>query len=180
MDIRMEKTEKAIKNAFLELRSKHPLEKITVKELCRLAQINKSTFYAHYEDIYDLSEKLQMETVQSVLDTIAADPDFTVRDSVALVRALSHAISACQSLIDILFSGKEQGRLVEKLHESIKELVYRECPQFRSDPYKQVLLTYTIYGGYYAFQNIQNFDKQQIISAIESISQTIQPLYGGD
>ena len=31
MDIRMEKTEKAIKNAFMELRSKKPLEKITVK-----------------------------------------------------------------------------------------------------------------------------------------------------
>ena len=37
MDIRIEKTEKAIKNAFLELRAKKPLEKITVKELCALA-----------------------------------------------------------------------------------------------------------------------------------------------
>ena len=36
MDIRIEKTEKAIKNAFLELRAKKPLEKITVKELCAL------------------------------------------------------------------------------------------------------------------------------------------------
>ena len=58
MDIRMEKTEKAIKNAFIELRSKKPLEKITVKELCSLACINKSTFYSHYEDIYALSEVL--------------------------------------------------------------------------------------------------------------------------
>lgn len=180
MDIRMEKTEKAIKNAFLELRSMRSLEKITVKELCQLAQINKSTFYAHYEDIYDLSEKLQMETVRSMLDTIAADPGFTVRDSAALVRALSNAISGCQSLIDILFSGKEQGCLVEQLHESIKELVYREYPLFRSDPHKQVLLSYTIYGGYYAFQNLQNFDKQQVISAIENISRVIQPLYASD
>ena len=33
MDIRIEKTEKAIRNAFIELRSGKPLEKITVKEL---------------------------------------------------------------------------------------------------------------------------------------------------
>ena len=52
MDIRTEKTENAIKSAFLELRAKRPLEKITVKELCALARINKSTFYTHYQDIY--------------------------------------------------------------------------------------------------------------------------------
>ena len=51
MDIRIEKTERAIRNAFLELRAAKPLEKITVKELCSLACINKSTFYSHYEDI---------------------------------------------------------------------------------------------------------------------------------
>ena len=33
MDLRIEKTEKAIKNAFMELRSKKPLEKISVREL---------------------------------------------------------------------------------------------------------------------------------------------------
>ena len=56
MDLRIQKTEKAIKNAFLELRAGKPLEKITVKELCGLALINKSTFYSHYDDIYALSE----------------------------------------------------------------------------------------------------------------------------
>ena len=44
MDLRIEKTEKAIKNAFIELRARKPLEKITVKELCAEACINKSTF----------------------------------------------------------------------------------------------------------------------------------------
>ena len=59
MDLRVEKTEKAIKNAFIELRSQKPLEKITVKELCAEARINKSTFYSHYQDIYALSEAME-------------------------------------------------------------------------------------------------------------------------
>ena len=50
MDLRIEKTERGIKNAFIELRSRKPLEKITVKELCELACINKSTFYSHYKE----------------------------------------------------------------------------------------------------------------------------------
>lgn len=63
MDIRIEKTKTAIHNTFLELRSKKPLEKITIKELCEKAQINKSTFYSHYKDIYDLSDQLETDVV---------------------------------------------------------------------------------------------------------------------
>ena len=43
MDLRTEKTERSILNAFIGLRAQKPLEKITVKELCEKAWINKST-----------------------------------------------------------------------------------------------------------------------------------------
>ena len=75
MDIRVEKTEKAIRNAFLELRASKPLEKITVKELCVLACINKSTFYSHYEDIYALSKQLESETITAVLKNISSQQE---------------------------------------------------------------------------------------------------------
>ena len=51
MDIRIEKTGRAIEKAFMELRARQPLEKIRIKDLCTLAKVNKSTFYAHYEEI---------------------------------------------------------------------------------------------------------------------------------
>lgn len=41
MDKRITKTKRSIINAFLELRSKKAIEKITVKELCEKAEINK-------------------------------------------------------------------------------------------------------------------------------------------
>ena len=55
MDLREKKTLRAIRTAFLQLRGQRPLEKITVKELCELAEISKATFYIHYRDLYDLS-----------------------------------------------------------------------------------------------------------------------------
>ena len=45
----------------MELRAQKPLEKIKVKELCDLACINKSTFYAHYQDIYALANAMEDE-----------------------------------------------------------------------------------------------------------------------
>ena len=67
MDLRVTKTQRAIRAAFLELREKKPLEKITVKELCQRAEIHKSTFYDHYADVYALSDALETQVVESVL-----------------------------------------------------------------------------------------------------------------
>ena len=63
MDLRIEKTENAIRNAFIQLRAKKALEKITIKELCEAALIHKSTFYSQYRDIYDLSDTMETEVV---------------------------------------------------------------------------------------------------------------------
>src|SRR5699024_6679780 len=111
MDLRVKKTETAIKNAFLELRAKKPLEKITVKELCSLACINKSTFYSHYEDIYALSEAMEHETVMSIINSISDLKDYSREKSDAFTRKLCLAFMSQISLIKIMFSGREQNHL---------------------------------------------------------------------
>lgn len=70
MDLRIQKTKAAIKKAFLELRRKKPIEKITVTELSRLAEINKATFYLHYSDIYSLAEEIEDEVIDDILSDI--------------------------------------------------------------------------------------------------------------
>ena len=87
MDLRIEKTERGIKNAFIELRSRKPLEKITVKELCESARINKSTFYAHYKDIYDLSDAIEEEVVQSIANSIQ-HPEYLLEHPAEFAREL--------------------------------------------------------------------------------------------
>lgn len=48
-----------IEKAFLELLQDHSLSEIRVSQICALAQINRSTFYANYIDIYDLADKIR-------------------------------------------------------------------------------------------------------------------------
>lgn len=44
----------------------------TVGELCALAQVNRSTFYRHYLDVYDLMEKTEAEIQKGLADTLRA------------------------------------------------------------------------------------------------------------
>ena len=176
MDIRIEKTEKAIRNAFIELRSKKPVEKITVKELCQLAYINKSTFYSHYEDIYALSDALELETVASIT-SISRSYEYSAENLDVFTRELCLAFSAHTSLINILFSGKEKSRLAGRLETAIKELVFRKYPEYQNNVEINILLSYCIQGAYYAYVNNQSADTDTLIQVIENIARTLKPLY---
>lgn len=69
-DRRVRKTKKAIYEVFCELTKEKKLNEITIKELCLMADINKSTFYLHYRDIYDLANSIQTTLIRDVCDII--------------------------------------------------------------------------------------------------------------
>lgn len=53
-DLRIVKTRKALFDALLELMKEKTFEEIKVSDICNLALVNRSTFYAHFDDKYDL------------------------------------------------------------------------------------------------------------------------------
>lgn len=58
-DRRIKKSKQVIENAFLELLKKKDINKISVVEICDIANVGRGTFYLHYLDIYDLYEKIE-------------------------------------------------------------------------------------------------------------------------
>lgn len=59
------KTRNLIKKTFAELMNeKKELSKITVTELVKRAGITRSTFYTHYDDIYEVVNDYQLETIE--------------------------------------------------------------------------------------------------------------------
>lgn len=72
MDLRIVKTRENLNKALVDQLHHKPLSKITVTELCRMAKINRSTYYLHYRDPYDQYEKLENSIYQDFADTIDA------------------------------------------------------------------------------------------------------------
>lgn len=56
-------SERKMQDALLTLLKTKPLNRISVKELCGAACVNRTTFYAHYLDIRDLMQKLEQRMV---------------------------------------------------------------------------------------------------------------------
>lgn len=65
-------TKRLLRESLLELLRDKPVEHITVKELCELAELNRSTFYAYYNDVPELYQEMGSELAQALLDHIRA------------------------------------------------------------------------------------------------------------
>ncbi len=172
MDIRIEKTKKSITNAFLELRSKKPIEKIRVKELCEKAMVNKSTFYTYYADIYALSETLEKEVVELVMANLP-NPENWITDPKKFTYDLFLAYLSQDSMIQILFSGSRSNLLIEKIKDSLEDVIYTSHPEYREDFTAKFILTYCIYGGYYSFRELRKEGEHRAIGMEGVISEQI-------
>ena len=57
---------KKIEQVFVELLQTKELNEITVSDICKKSELNRSTFYANYIDIYDLADKIKEHLEEEV------------------------------------------------------------------------------------------------------------------
>lgn len=172
MDLRVKKTRSSIINAFLQLRAKKPLERITIKELADLAEINKATFYLHYKDIYDLSETLENELFERAFNNIE-HPNSVLSEPSLFIREFVETFIANQSLIDIIFGDDRRNILADKFETEVRRFIFEKNPQYKDSPKMNIVLTYVIKGGYYAYAENARYGVDKVISVIAELAEDI-------
>ncbi|WP_407270315.1 TetR/AcrR family transcriptional regulator [Radiobacillus sp. PE A8.2] len=63
LDRRKKYTRMVLKESLMELLKEKPIAAITVKEICEVADINRSTFYSHFADHYALLAQIEEELI---------------------------------------------------------------------------------------------------------------------
>ncbi|HIX17938.1 MAG TPA: TetR/AcrR family transcriptional regulator [Candidatus Gemmiger faecavium] len=168
MDLRAQKTQKSITDAFFRLRAHKPLEKLTVRELCREAPVNRSTFYAYYKDVYDLSEHLENELVRSIVAGLP-HPEAVLTDTARFTQDLFRACAPHPQLA-VLFSGSRRGLLIARFSAELKRLIFDLYPERRGDPEFEVSLSFRIYGAYYAFLENRQYGEEKVVGILGRLS----------
>ena len=60
-----------IRQAYTELLKEKDLNKITVSDIVKRADINRGTFYAHYPDVRGVTEEIENEFIEEMLNILA-------------------------------------------------------------------------------------------------------------
>lgn len=168
MDIRARRSRDKIIDTFLKLRAKKKLEKITVTEICKIADINKSTFYAHFHDVYDLSDFLETQLVEEILHSVSS-PENLFTDRKSFVIEISKESIKRKDMINIIFADDRYFILAKRLMEAHRDYYFKNHPELINDPETNIKLTYSVYGGFYTYYENIRFGSDKIIEVIGDI-----------
>lgn len=73
-DKRILHSKRFIKEGLIELMKTKTIDKISVLELCKTADINRNTFYAHYSTPEEVLNELEDETAEELLGILSSNP----------------------------------------------------------------------------------------------------------
>ncbi|CAK1240448.1 TetR/AcrR family transcriptional regulator [Fructobacillus cardui] len=108
-DARYTKADAAIRATFLEILAHKDFHKISVQEIIKQADINRSTFYAHFLDKDDLMETIQLDLLE---ETMGALPSLNI-ENFDVAEIFQHR---ADFLVQKLYEQKELAALLLSKH----------------------------------------------------------------
>lgn len=124
MDRRTRYTRMVLQDSLIELMKEKPISKITIKELCEKADINRSTFYAHFTDQYDLLRKIEDETLswaKEAVTNLMGKPD--KHEAMEILEGIFQNLIENSRHLQVLMS--EQGDI--DFQKQLFTQIYKQC-----------------------------------------------------
>lgn len=105
----------------MKLLKQKQISTITVKELCELADINRSTFYSHFSDQYDLLSKIEEEIIEDMNETLSTYNFTKEEEAIQMTEKILDYIAAksdiCQTLLSENGDPNFQKRIMMITHQ---------------------------------------------------------------
>lgn len=124
---RFRQTELRMEFAMLKLMENTEFEKITVKKLCEKAKVNRSTFYAHFMDIYDMLGKMERELSRELLESYGDKGGYDIFSEESFLYFLKH-IRKHQYFYKIILRTRTSFPLSQG-YEPLWEIMKSRCEQ---------------------------------------------------
>lgn len=124
------RSRRLINQALAELMQEKPLDKITVTDVVKRADINRGTFYAHYTDVSDVVTQ-QMEAACQTLRTALADrgPEVTAGDAAFVLRKLQALFEENLEFFSALLSSSLATAATEQLRDIFIDYMMQHPPK---------------------------------------------------
>ncbi|MCR5782601.1 MAG: TetR/AcrR family transcriptional regulator [Clostridia bacterium] len=151
-DKRTRKTKLNIRNALFTLLESKSVDQITVSEIVRTADINRSTFYFYYQDIKDLFEKTESDIFEDFTNNIVAT-DFKFAEKKEFVLYLSKYLNFCSdnyAMCRFLTSNRCNNNLADRIMSELKKAIPNSQMIYSKGDPRYYLTTFAISGFLFA------------------------------
>ncbi|MDR0504159.1 MAG: TetR/AcrR family transcriptional regulator [Treponema sp.] len=94
-----------LRDSLMELMKTKSILSISIKDICQLADVSRSTFYAHYKDQYDLLRQVEEETLDYFEDMLNKYRDIhSKKETTKMVEEMLTYIANNRNSIQVLLS----------------------------------------------------------------------------
>jgi AcrR family transcriptional regulator len=154
VDPRVRRTRQLIETAFVELLAEQNFQSITVQDITDRALVNRATFYAHFEDKYDLLKHYIRDSFQRMISSkLASSPgviparlQLLVQTTCEYLAQLHGSCSPTNQELMPLFETEITGQLAAILHDWLAQ---RACPgaEEQAPELAVTMMSWAIYGA---------------------------------
>lgn len=175
MDRRVKYTKKVIEETFLTLLQEKDISSITVTEICKIADINRATFYRYYLDTYDLLKKIEGNFIDEL------------KNSHPIEELKGHSVySFTKEVLNIFINNKKLVKILFNTNHNIYflnevlEVAYSKCYDLWSNKFPDSDLEEIEYSIIFIFNGalgiINYWIKNDFNEDIEVVSKQIENL----
>lgn len=143
---RVKMTKQLLKNSLLEILKTQNIHQISIRELCKNAEINRSTFYKHYGSQYDLLKDMETEVLSQIDKEISqGNITYDISRLTSLLTYCTNNLELCK----LLFNSNVDPDFPKKViyMSSIQNILDQHISNDNSNE-KKYIYDYIVYGGY--------------------------------
>lgn len=168
-DPRILRTRKLIMDSFIELSGKKEFKDITIKDITTEAMVNRATFYYHFEDKYDLLEKVLSEVLLINLDSDKVEQNELNEE---VIVSIFLAITNFQNSLSNRCHRGYEDIIARIIREQLEIIFYKMLLKRRSIEENQalkriaVMLSWGIYGASVEWRRNRGVPPEEFIKSL--------------
>lgn len=152
-------TKQMIKQSLIVMLESTPLRKISVHALCQAAQINRSTFYRHYNTAYDVLSEIETEVFSQIEHLLNTEQWTDWRLIESICTFLEQNINTARLLLDDHTNSDLSSRLFQL--PQVRNLMFQRISKSYQAPDDQYVFTF-LASGCFSVMKSWVYDKNRI------------------
>ncbi len=133
-DLRVIRTDRRIRETFLQLIDEVGFDAVTIKLLTDRAEVNRGTFYHHYADKYELLERMTNEIFEKIEATFEREIPFVLinqKEDSPYRRIIPFLIFLYENrtLMRILLSPTSDGMFRNRVRDYMQQILFSGLPE---------------------------------------------------
>lgn len=182
-DLRILKTKASLYRTLIELMKDEEFEQIKISEICSKSMINRSTFYDHFNDKYELLESfmnsLKKELEQSIKIDIETNSikEYYMEILKAVLEYIDENKEIYSSMLKINSNSIAKDMMTETILNSVNEKITNNFKNNSNIPTKDIVLFYASGAINIIINSLQNqntFDKEKVFNTINELIPEIE------